>query len=166
MSLWAVWQNRWQRLAARERLGVTLAAVLVGASVLWWLALAPALQTLRSAPAQAAKLEAQLQAMRSLRAQAQQLQAQPKLSREDALRALDAAVKQGLGASGQLSLQGERATVTLKAAAPQALAEWLALARVNARVVPTEARLQRAAAAPGANQAAWDGSLVFNLPTN
>jgi general secretion pathway protein M len=40
-----------------------LAAAVVGLALLWWLALAPALATLRAAPAQRAALQAQAQQM-------------------------------------------------------------------------------------------------------
>jgi general secretion pathway protein M len=122
------------------------------------------LQTLKLAQAQSPQLEAQLQAMRALQAQAQALQAQPKLGRDDALRALESSVRQRLGSSVQFTLQGERATVQLKGASAEALAQWLAQARVNARALPSEARLQRSASAASAAGASWDGSLVLTLP--
>lgn len=157
----------WRGLSTRERIGVAAAAATVGAALLWWLALAPALQTLRSAPAQASSLEAQLQSMRALQAQAQTLQNQPKLGRDEALRALEASVKQRLGNTAQLSVQGDRANLILKGAAADALAQWLSQARVNARATPVEARLQRsavAASAPGSPSPAWDGTVLLALP--
>jgi general secretion pathway protein M len=165
MNSMKIWQDFWRTRAPREKAGVALALAAVLATLLWWLALAPALQTLRNAGPQAAKLEAQLQTMRGLQAQAQALQAQPKMARDEALRALEASVKQRLGNSAQLSVQGDRVSVLLKGTSADALAQWLAQARVNARALPTEARLQRSgSAAPGALGASWDGSLVLALP--
>ena len=40
---------------------------------------------------------------------------------------------------------------------PDALAQWLVQARLNARALPSEARLVRSAAGT------WDGTLVLNL---
>ena len=55
MTLAPVIQARWDGLAARERTLVRGALVLVGVAVLWWLCLAPALQTCaRPAPSTAA----------------------------------------------------------------------------------------------------------------
>jgi general secretion pathway protein M len=163
MSNMKIWQDFWRARAPREQAGMALAIAAVVATLLWWLALAPALQTLRNSGPQAAQLEAQLQALRGLQAQAQALQAQPKMARDEALRALEASVKQRLGASAQFSVQGDRVSLLLKGTSAEALAQWLAQARVNARALPTEARLQRSAsAAPGG--AAWDGSLVLALP--
>ena len=163
-------QNFWAALARRERIAVALALGGVALMLVWWLALAGALQTLRTAPTQAAQLETQLQTLRGLQAQARSLQAQPKLSRDDAFRALEASVKQRLGSSAQLSQQGERTTLVLKGTSAQALAQWLAQARIDARVLPSEARLQRAApaAGPATGSAAaadgWNGTLVLALP--
>ena len=168
-------QARWDALAGRERVFLLLAATVVAAAALWWLALAPALATLRAADAQHRVLDAQLQQMRSLQAQATALQSQPKLGGDDAQRTLDALLKQKLGASAQMSVAGDRASITLKGANADALAQWLTQARINARAVPSEVRLVRSAmsgsgsaapgaAASGAGNAVWDGTLVLNLP--
>jgi general secretion pathway protein M len=170
-------QARWDALAGRERLLVLLATAVVLLAALWWLALAPALATLRAADAQHRLLDAQLQQMRSLQAQATALQAQPRLGGDDAQRTLDALLKQKLGASAQMSVIGDRASVTLKGASADALAQWLTQARINARAVPVEVRLVRSAVAgagtgagPGAGaatggvNAVWDGTLVLSLP--
>lgn len=152
---------RWARIAPREQSLIRLAAGLLLATLLWLLILAPALTTLRSADAQARALDTQLQRMQALQAQADALQKQPPLGFDDALRALTSATKQSLGATGQLNVTGDRASVTLKAASADALAEWLTQARVNARSVPVEARLVRAEAAGAAS---WNGILIMGLP--
>jgi general secretion pathway protein M len=152
-------QASWSALATRERLLVGSALAVVLLALLWWVGIQPALATLRSAEAQHRSLDAQLQTMRGLAAQAASLQSQPRISADDSLRALDLSVKQRLGAAAQLSVIGERATVTLKGATGEALAQWLAAARSNARAVPVEARLAMNAARTG-----WDGSVVLALP--
>ena len=137
------------------------ALVLVVAATLWLALLGPAVRTLRSAPAQHQALDAQLQTMQSLQAQAQALQQQAPLSRADAQRALSQATQQVLGAAAQISVSGDRATITVQGATPQALALWLAQARANARAVPQEARLTRQTLANGTR---WSGTLVLTLP--
>jgi general secretion pathway protein M len=130
---------------------------LVLAALLWWLAITPALNTIKEAPAQHRALDAQLQSMRALSTEAKNLQNQPKLGLDEAQKALQSAVTQRFGSAAQLNLAGERATLTLKNANPQELALWLTQARVNARALPSEAKLNR-------NGNGWDGTLVLSLP--
>ena len=108
-------QRRWNSLLPREKTLVQVTAAVIGVALLWWLAVAPALQTLRTANTRHQALDTQLQQMKRLQAQAQQLQTQPKIGADESLRALEAAVKQRLGTGGQLNVAGDRATVTLKA---------------------------------------------------
>ena len=68
-------KDRWKALAPREQNLVLAASTVVALALLWWVAVAPALGTLRAAPARHAALDAQLQRMQSLQAEAQQLQA-------------------------------------------------------------------------------------------
>ena len=182
-------QARWRTLDAREQTLATSALLLVGLALIWWLLVAPPLRTLRTAEAQQISLDVQLQKMQALQAQAQALQTQTKLGRDEAVRALEASVKQRLGPAGQLAVVGDRATVTLRNVPADALAQWLAQARVNARAIPGEVRLVRStlstqatpgnaisaanaqvpAAAPtptatAGNAPAWDGTLVMSLP--
>ena len=174
-------QTRWAALQPREKTLVLASAVLVLAALLWWLALAPALKTLRSAPQQHQALDAQLEQMKRLQAQATQMQSQPVLDQAASRRALDAAVKQRLGATTQVNVVGDRATVILKAGPADAIAPWLAQVRTNARALPVEVKLNRSstppatasaagkgaapAAPPVAAQPLWDGTVVLALPT-
>jgi general secretion pathway protein M len=149
---------RWNQISAREQRLVLVAMLLIFGALLWWVALAPALATLRAAPAQHRALDAQLQQMQRLQAQAASIQAQPALSQDDARRLLEASIKP-LAATAQLMVAGDRVTVNFKGASPDALAPWLAQVRQNAHAVPAEARLQRNAAGT------WDGALVLKLAT-
>ena len=154
----------WARLAARERRLALLALAVVGLALLWWLALAPALATLRQAETQRRTLDLQWQRMQALQAEAEALKASPRMAHDEALRALEASVKQRLGASAQLAVVGERANLTLRDAPAAELAAWLAEARVDARAVPLEARLTRAAGASAGRGAQWSGTLSLSLP--
>jgi len=151
----------WSNLGARERRMVLLAAVVVGAALLWWLAVAPALATLRRADGERAALDAQLQQMQQLKAQAEALRALPRLNNAEALKALQTSVRERLGRAGQLAVLGNRATLTLTDAGAPDLAAWLQDARVNARAVPTDARLTRSGPA---HQPRWSGTLTLALP--
>ena len=158
MNSTAMLRERWAALAPREKMLVAAALALVAAALVWLLALGPALGTLRSTEAQHRALDSQLQQMLSLQAQAQALQAQPKQNRSEALRLLELSVRQRLGTTARLQIGGERVTVTLLGTAADALAQWLTQARVNARALPSEARLSRNAAG------LWEGTVVLTLP--
>jgi general secretion pathway protein M len=181
-------KNWWSGLAAREQSLLSLAAVVIGLALLWLIAIAPALKTLRASEAQHAQADAQLQSMQSLAAQAKVLRTQRSLSNEESQRNLESSVKQTFGSNASLSVNDGRASLTLKGVNPDALALWLSQARINARVVPSEVRLLRTASKPatapaalGASPAAataaatttststvspvlWDGVLVLALP--
>ena len=158
MTLPPVLMTRWNALARREQQALLVALVLVLGAVLWWVALAPALSTLRSAPQQQRLLETQLQHMQLLQQQAKTLQAQPPLTLAESRRLLEASVKT-LGPNAQLTVVGERVTLTLKGASADAMAQWLTQTRLTARVSPAEARLVRNAAGT------WDGVMVHILST-
>jgi general secretion pathway protein M len=149
---------RWDGLAPRERLLVAAAAGVVGIALLWWVALGPAIATLRSSDGQHRALDAQVQQMLRLQAQAKVMQAQPRQNPDEAMRQLEAAIRQQLGVAARYSIAGDRVTVTLTGVPPQALAQWLLQVRINARALPVEAKLTRAVAG------GWDGSLVLALP--
>ena len=149
---------RWAGLAPREQALVAGAAALVALALLWWVALGPALSTLRSAESQHRALDVQLQQMRRLQAQARAMQAQPKFNHDEAMRQLEAAIRQQLGVSARYAIAGDRVTITLTNTPAQALAQWLSQVRTNARAIPGEAKLTRNAGG------GWDGSLVLALP--
>jgi general secretion pathway protein M len=157
----------WHTLAPREQHLLRAAVVLIALALLWWLALAPALQTLRSAPARHAALDAQLQQMHTLQAEAEALKNAPRADPDNALRALQASVTERLGPSARLGLSGDRATLTIKNTAADALALWLVQARSNGKAAAQEAHWTRSSATadPAAHPSAqWNGTLVLALP--
>lgn len=181
-ALEARWQAWWPELEAREQRMILAAAALIVLALLWWVGLAPALRTLSSAPAEHAQIDVQLQRMTQLQTQAKALQAQPRASRDDAMRGLETSVRQNLGPNAQMQPggAGEGVTIALRAAPADALAQWFAQARSNARAVPREVHLTRSqgnapaaspshsptspAAAGESSRIRWDGTMVMSLP--
>jgi general secretion pathway protein M len=151
-------QARWATLAPRERALVAGAATVVAIALAWWILLAPAIHTLRAADAQQRALDTQLAHMQRLRAEAKAMQSLPKQNPDEAMRQLEAAIKQQLGVSARYSIAGDRVTLTLTNTPAAALAQWLAQVRTNARAIPGEAKLTRNATG------GWDGSMVLTLP--
>jgi general secretion pathway protein M len=156
---------RWAALAPRERVLVGSALALICAALLWWLGIAPALAKIKQAREAAPALQAQLQLMRAQANEAASLKAQRVLSYDESLRSLENATKT-LGPGATLSVSDARASITLRAVSGDALAQWLAQVRANARLVPQELRLKKSAAASGQAAAAttWDGSVILSLP--
>jgi general secretion pathway protein M len=165
MKLLKMW---WSSLGAREQRLIGIAGTVVGLALLWFVAISPALKTLRSASQEHASADAQLQSMKLQAEQATAMRAQRALGYDESLRNLESSVKQTLGAGAKLSVNDSRASLTLKGVSADALALWLSQARINARVVPSEARLQRSApstaTATSAVSANWDGIMVLTLP--
>jgi general secretion pathway protein M len=132
----------WAARADRERLMIGAAGAVLGLLLVWGVAVQPAWRTLRQAPAQWEALEAQWQAMQALAAETRTLRAAQPVSREQSVQALQAA-SQRLGAQGRVTLQGDRAVLTLSGVAAADLRDWLAEVRAGARARPLEATLTR-----------------------
>jgi len=154
-------QSRWSTVAPREKAMLLAAAALIVLALMWWLFISPALTVLRAADAQHRALDTQLQTMKGMQAQAQSLQSRPKVSYDEASRMLATLVKKNLGPQAQITMAGERATVTMKAVSPDALVAWLAQVRVDARALPLETRLTRNTTD---TKSGWDGVVVLVLP--
>jgi general secretion pathway protein M len=133
---------RWRALSERERNAASIAGTAVVLLLVWWVALQPALRTVRDAPVQIDRLDAQLQRMQRQAAEATELRAAPPLSAAQSTAALQAATER-LGARGRLTLAGDRATLTLTGATGAQLRDWLSEARSGARARPVEVQLTR-----------------------
>ena len=153
-------QQSWHTLGTREQNLIAVATAVVVLGLVWWVALAPALAVLSKAATQQSALDAQLQQMKALQAEAKMLQGQTKITGLAAAQALEASVKQRLGASAQLVVAGSQATLTLRGTSGDALAQWLGQARLAAGAVPATAQLRRSSV----DAALWDGTLVLSLP--
>lgn len=160
--------QRWSALAQREQNLLLLAASVVLLALLWWLALAPAVHSLRTAPARHAAAELELQNMLQMQAQAELLRQQPQGNSADARTQLEQSLKTELGSSAQLQWLGNRAQINLTQAAAPALARWLAQVRDNSHASVAEMKLNRilGEAADGAAITRWSGNLLLELPGN
>jgi general secretion pathway protein M len=134
----------WRGLAVRERRLLLTAAAVLGLYLVWAVTWQPAWRTIVRAPAELDALEAQLQTMQGLADEARQLRTTPPVNPELAAAALKAATER-LGEKARLSLQGDRAILTLTGVGTGELRDWLAEARSGARARPLEAKLARAA---------------------
>ena len=160
-------RQRWNALAQREQNLVLLAGSVVALALLWWVALAPALQSLRTAPARHAAADRELQTMLEMQAQAELLRQQPQSSSADSKALLEKSVTAELGSTAKLQWLGQRAQVTLSNTPAPALARWLSQARDNSHASVAEMKLDRQAAASQADATVrWSGNLLLDLPGN
>lgn len=148
-------RTRWQGMALRERRMLALAGLVLGAFLVWTVGIQPAWRTVRDAPAQLDAMDLQTQSMRALATEAQQLRDAPALSAEQSAAALRAASER-LGGKARLTVQGDRAVLTVNGLSSGQLREWLAEARAGARARPIEAQLTRGAQG-------FNGSIVVGL---
>ncbi|MBX3621377.1 MAG: type II secretion system protein M [Rhizobacter sp.] len=134
--------QRWRALPDRDRLGVTLAGVVIATALVWMAGVAPALRTLREAPAQIDALDVQLQAMQRMAMEARDLRGTAPVPATLAAQALTSATER-LGGKGRITIQGDRATLALSGVTGEALRAWLTEARSGARARPIDAQLTR-----------------------
>ncbi len=152
-ALAAAIRTAWSGLSPRDRRLAALGATVVGLYLVWAIALAPALATLRRAPVALAQLESQQQQMQLLAQVAKSLRGAQPVPPAQALSALTAATAR-LGPQARLAIQGERAVLTLQAVPAPQITAWLAEARAGARARVSEATLKQAG--PGV----YSGSLT------
>ncbi|KQW02620.1 type II secretion system protein GspM [Rhizobacter sp. Root1221] len=137
--------ERWRALGERERLGATIAAALIGVWIVWAVTVQPAWRTIREAPAQIDALDAQLQAMQRMAAETRELRAVSPVSPVQQQEALKAATDRLGAEKARLTVQGDRATLTLTGVTGEQLRRWLGEARSGARARPVETQLTRGA---------------------
>ena len=132
----------WEARAPRERQALLAVVIVLGLFMVWSALIAPALLTVREAPARLDRLDAQLQQMQRVAAESAALRSVAPVSGAQASLALKAASDR-LGERGRLTLQGERASLALTGVDTDTLRAWLQEARSGARARPVEAQLQR-----------------------
>ena len=155
---------RWQALSSSEQRSLSGLAWVLCLALVYSVALSPAWQTLKHSQAQREQLSQQLAQMQALQAQAQALQQRTPLSRDEALRTLQS-LSNSAGSGLQLTVQGERVSVQVKALPASALAQWLRLVRTQAQCLPVEAHLNQASSASPGAPLSWNGTLVLSLPS-
>jgi len=147
---------QWAGMALRERRLIVVALTLVAVAAVWLLAVQPAWRTLRETPAQIDVLDLQLQHMQRLAAESRVLRELPPVPPSQAEAALRGATER-LGPNARISLQSDRATLTLSGVPGEALAAWLGAVRSAARARPDEAKLSR-------GPTGYSGTVVLGLP--
>ena len=136
-------QARYAKLDARERQMVVVIGGLLAFLLVWLVLVRPAWKTLDEAPALREQADAQLLQMQAISTEAKLLRALPPVSESVAEQVLKSATDD-LGGKAKLSVQGNRATLTVTGINGEDLRKWLIQARGGARARPVEATLTRA----------------------
>jgi general secretion pathway protein M len=147
--------ERWRAFAPRERLALGAAFIVIGVFIVWSIAVQPAARTLREAPVQIDRLDAQLQQMQRLAAESKTLRGTAAVSPGQAAAALKSATDR-LGDKGRLLMQGDRATLTLSGVQADTLRAWLSEARSTAHARAIDVQLSRSAQG-------YSGTVVVSL---
>jgi general secretion pathway protein M len=149
---------RYAKLDARERQMVVVIGLLLAFLFVWLVFVRPAWKTLDDAPALRVQADAELLQMQSIANEAKQLRALPPVPQSVAEQVLKAATDE-LGGKGKLSVQNDRAVLSLNGANGEDIRKWLLQARGGARARPIEASLTRAGDG-------YNGTLVVALGQN
>lgn len=150
----------WEQRNPRERQLLGLGGAVLAVAFLWFVAIAPALQTYRASGSAHAKLDTELAQMQRMAAQAAKLKEMPRANAAAVQSWIDGATKK-LG-KATASVQGGRVQVSFTGASPEALADFLAEGRGKAQLVPSEAHWEKSVNPATANPQ-WDGNIVFEL---
>ena len=146
---------RYVRLDARERQMVLVIGGLLAFLVVWLVFVRPAWKTLDDAPALRAQADAQLLQMQAIANEARQLRALPPVPPSVAEQVLKSATDE-LGGKAKITVQGDRATLSVTGINGEDLRKWLIQARGGARARPVEANLVRAGDG-------YNGTLVVSI---
>lgn len=136
-------QARYAKLEQRERQMVVIIGGALAFLIVWLILVRPAWNTLAAAPALRTQADAQLLQMQAISNEAKLLRALPPVPQSVAEQVLKAATDD-LGGKGKLSVQNDRAILSVTGATGEDLRKWLMQARGGARARPIEATLTRA----------------------
>ena len=160
--------SSFQALPQKDRQRLVALGLVLLALMLWTWNLSPALKTLREVPLQLTQLQDQTQKLKLMQAEAQAFQKSPRLPTREAGLLLQKAAAETLASGARLNIEGTRATLTLSSVSAESLAQFLAVVRTQAQVLPIEAHLQKfsdpAATQKTAAPELWRGTMVLSLP--
>jgi general secretion pathway protein M len=148
-------QEIWRTLALRERIAVAVAALFLVVFFIWLIAIYPAWKTVRDTPKKIDYIEQQIQRLNRLALEASEFRREPPVPPSQAENAIRVATGR-LGERGRVTLQGERATVSLTNVRTEELSAWLSEVRSAARARPVEAELSRSGEG-------YSGNIILNM---
>lgn len=152
-------QDKWSTLATREKVLVATVLALALLSALWWGLLYPSWKLWKAGDVQQAKWEQSLQNIQAAGKRADALRTLPAMTTAEAKTALQNSL-QTFGGAAQVNWVGNtQARIVLTNVKPDALAQWLTEARLNALSIPENSELTLSAAG-------WSGTIQMRLPVS
>ena len=152
----SMFQDWLAQRSPREQTGIRAALLLVGVLLVWRIGVTPGLQVWSMSETRQAALDRQLAEMQSLQQEAKRLSAQTQAGADAALQQLQS-LAATLGPDTRVNPQVDQVSIEFKSASPQALADFIMLARTQAQSRAVKAHWQF-------RQGHWEGQLVLSLP--
>lgn len=152
----SMFQDWLAQRSPREQTGMRAALWCVGMLLIWRIGVAPGLQVWSMSENRQAAWDRQLAEMQSLQQEAKRLSAQTQAGAETAVQQLQA-LATTLGPDTRVTPQVDQVSIEFTSASPQALADFIMLARTQAQSRAVKAHWQF-------RQGHWEGQLVLSLP--
>ena len=146
-------------LSVREKTIVTFAIFLVLFAFIWLVLISPALQTLKTAPAQHLVLDQEIQAIQKMAVEAKSIQAEPQEMPANFDLSLKSLSENILPGKTNISTSGNRVTISLNGVSGQNLSKWLEAIRTELHSKPQDAQLKYL-------ETEWQGTVVLVLPSS
>lgn len=152
----SMFQDWLAQRSPREQTGMRAGLWCVGMLLIWRIGVAPGLQVWSMSENRQATWDRQLAEMQSLQQEAKRLSAQTQAGAETAVQQLQA-LATTLGPDTRVTPQVDQVSIEFTSASPQALADFIMLARTQAQSRAVKAHWQF-------RQGHWEGQLVLSLP--
>lgn len=152
----SMFQDWLAQRSPREQTGMRAALWCVGMLLIWRIGVVPGLQVWSMSENRQAAWDRQLAEMQSLQQEAKRLSAQTQAGAETAVQQLQA-LATTLGPDTRVTPQVDQVSIEFTSASPQALADFIMLARTQAQSRAVKAHWQF-------RQGHWEGQLVLSLP--
>ncbi len=158
-SIWLPLKAAYDALSVREKTIVGFAIFLVLFAFIWLVLISPALQTLKTAPAQHLVLDQEIQAIQKMALEAKSIQAEPQEMPANFELSLKSLSENILPGKTNISTSGDRVTIALNGVSGQSLSQWLEAIRTELHSKPQDAQLKYV-------EMQWQGTVVLAFPSS
>jgi general secretion pathway protein M len=158
-TIWLPLKATYDALSVREKTILGFAAFLVLFAFIWLVLISPALQILKTAPAQHLVLDQEIQAIQKMAVEAKSIQAEPKEMPANFDLSLKSLSENMLPGKTNITTSGDRVTISINGVSGQNLSQWLEAIRTQLHSKPQDAQLKYV-------ETQWQGTVVLALPSS